>query len=77
MKYVYALWSSESESLPVLYSSKRKALKALKEEFACLEGYAKRCGNYRVRYNDDNTAFTITTENGEELSANVERTVIH
>lgn len=77
MKYIYMLWCSESESLPVLYSSKRKALKALKEEFACLEGYAKRCGNYCVRHNDDNTAFTIITEKGEELSAEIKVAFIY
>ena len=77
MTYVYALWSSESESMPVLFSSKRKALKALKEEYVCLEGHAKRCGIYQVKYNNDNTAFTITTNTGVELSANIERVVIN
>ena len=77
MNFVWALWSSESESLPMLFSSKSKALKAFTDEFVCLERYAKSRGIYRVRYNDDKTAFTIVTAKGEELSANIEKVVIH
>lgn len=77
MKYVYALWISESESLPMLYSSKRKALKALEDEVSFFIDYAKRYGVYHVRYNDDKTSFTVVTAKGEELSGNIEKVVIH
>lgn len=75
MKYIYSLYSSIAESL-VYYSSKRKALTALKEEFAMLEQVAKRRGNYRVKFNDDSTSFSICVGN-EELSANITREIVN
>ncbi len=75
MKFVYALFSSMAESL-VYYSSKRKALQALKEEYGFMEQIAKRRGIYTVEFNDDSTSFTIHVGN-EELSANISQEIVH
>lgn len=73
MKYVYVLWCSESESLPTLYSSKRKAIIGLNKELSILENYAKKRGEYFVKQNSDKTAFTVVIDTGEEFSVSVNR----
>ena len=75
MKFIYSLYSSMAESL-VYYTSKRKALQALKAEYCFMELLAKRRGAYTFEFSDDSTAFTIHVGN-EKLSASITKEIVH